>query len=238
MTPKLLSIFMLFSGGLLFIIFWAASIGFVYWDVYRRNLPWRQQIVWIAVVALIPLLGFLIYLLARFAFPSLPSGSEGRPGAVRLSRSQLKKRETMAMRVPGSQVYLPTIAMEPGGEPSAAGIKHLPQSGIYAAQDRSAVNLSLRAGPGAGKRFAILALPAIIGRSLESAVLLDADRSVSRQHAEIYLRGGWLFIRDLDSKHGTQVNGVWISDQRLEAGDEILIGDTLLVLESGEHGSA
>jgi pSer/pThr/pTyr-binding forkhead associated (FHA) protein len=140
----------------------------------------------------------------------------------------------MAMRVPGSQVYLPTIAVEPAGEPYAAGIKNMPQPGHYAAQDRRAVTLSLRSGPAAGKRFVIRVLPAIIGRSLESAILLDADRSVSRQHAEIYQRGGWLYIRDLDSKHGTQVNGVWVSDQRLEAGDEILIGDTLLVLESGE----
>jgi hypothetical protein len=227
---------MIFSGGLLFLIFWAASIGFVYWDVYRRNLPWRQQIVWIAVVALIPLLGFLIYLFARFVFPSRPIGSEASPGAARPSRSPVNKRETMAMRIPGSQVYLPTIAVEPAGEPSAAGVKNMPQPGLHPAQDGYAVSLSLRSGPGAGKRFVIHALPAIIGRSLESAVLLDADRSVSRQHAEIYQRGGWLFIRDLDSKHGTQVNGVWITDQRLDAGDEILIGDTLLVLESGESG--
>jgi pSer/pThr/pTyr-binding forkhead associated (FHA) protein len=140
------------------------------------------------------------------------------------------------MRLPENQVYLPTIAVEPGSQPSGAGVKNRPQPGQYAAQDAPAFALSLREGPGAGKRFVIQTLPAIIGRSLESAILLDADRSVSRQHAEIYQQGGWLFIRDLDSKHGTQVNGVWISDHRLETGDEILIGDTLLVLETGESG--
>jgi pSer/pThr/pTyr-binding forkhead associated (FHA) protein len=235
MTPKWLSIFMILSGGLLFLIFWAASIGFVYWDVYRRNMPWRQQIVWIAVVALLPLLGFFVYLFARFVSPSLPGGIGAGRGVQKMSSSLMKKRETMAMRVPGSQIYLPTIAVETASADPAASVKSATQPGPFPGRDRPAFTFSLLSGPGARREFVIKALPAIIGRSTGATVLLDADPSVSRQHAEIYERGGWLFIRDLDSKHGTQVNGVWISDQRLETGDEVLIGDSLLVLNAGEN---
>jgi hypothetical protein len=236
MPSKFLSIFMVLSGGFLFLIFWAASIGFVYWDVYRRNLPWRQQIIWIAIVALLPLLGFFIYLFARFIFPSVPSGSESSPKIWKGSRSQVRKRETMAMRVPGSHVYLPTIAVETASEASAVGAKNSPEPGPYPAQDQPAITFSLVSGPGAGRQFVINALPAIIGRSAGATILLDADRSVSRHHAEIFERRGWLFIRDLESKHGIQVNGVWVSEHRLEAGDEVLVGDSLLVLEAGGYG--
>jgi hypothetical protein len=225
---------MILSGGLLLLVFWAASIGFVYWDVYRRNLPWRQQITWIAVVALLPLLGFFIYLFVRFISPLLPGGLEAGPRIQKRSGSQLKKRETMAMRVPGSQVYLPTIAVETARGTSPARENGLPQSELSAVRDGLEFAFTLVSGPGAGKVFSIQTLPAIIGRSAGAAVLLEADHSVSRRHAEIYERGGWLFIRDLDSRHGTQVNGVWISDQRLEAGDEVLVGDSLLVLHAGE----
>jgi pSer/pThr/pTyr-binding forkhead associated (FHA) protein len=62
-------------------------------------------------------------------------------------------------------------------------------------------------------------------------IRLDADHSISRRHAEVYERSGAVYIRDLDSTHGTQVNGIWIADQRLEPGDEVQVGGSTLVFK-------
>ncbi len=86
-------------------------------------------------------------------------------------------------------------------------------------------------GPAAGEEFTVTRFPVWIGRGPEATIRLDADRSVSRQQAEIYEKSGWLYIRDLNSSHGTQVNGNWISDQLLEPGDELKVGVSTLLFE-------
>lgn len=220
MSPRIVSILMILGGGALLLIFWAASIGFVYWDVYRRNLPWRQQIAWIAVVALLPLLGFFAYVFYRFVY-----SSKQKPGTF---QSPLKKRETQPLRTHPKQVYLPTIAIETQPEPAGAGVNPFPQAGPATPRMRPAYFLTVSSGPVAGQQFTFDQLPVTIGRGLESTIRLD-DRAISRRHAEVYQRDGWLFIRDLDSTHGTQVNGVWVSEQRLEPGDEIQVGNSALV---------
>lgn len=224
MSPRLTSMFLLLGGGLLFFIFWVASIGFVYWDVYRRNLPWRQQISWIAVVALLPLIGFFVYIFVRFILPPFQPKEP--------ARVSLNKRETLPLRAHQPQVYLPTIPMDPSIEqPGSARSVSPPASTNHS---RLLFSFSLVGGPAAGKNFPLQALPATIGRGPEAAIRLDADHSISRRHAEVYERSGALYIRDLDSTHGTQVNGIWVADQRLEPGDEVQIGASTLVFKTQE----
>jgi pSer/pThr/pTyr-binding forkhead associated (FHA) protein len=74
-------------------------------------------------------------------------------------------------------------------------------------------------------------LPAVIGRGHEVAVSLDGDMGVSRRHAEIYSPGAGLHIRDLNSTHGTYVNGYKVSDQPLQPGDKIAIGQSILQVQ-------
>lgn len=56
---------------------------------------------------------------------------------------------------------------------------------------------------------------AVLGRA-EDADWRVNDPAVSRRHASIRLEGGSIFLRDLDSRHGTHVNGA-----RLGAGEEV-----------------
>jgi hypothetical protein len=74
-----------FFWRLLILLVWVASIGFVYWDVYRRDLQGRQQLAWLAVVALLPVIGFVIYLFARFILTRFPVGA---PNPSRKSATQ------------------------------------------------------------------------------------------------------------------------------------------------------
>jgi pSer/pThr/pTyr-binding forkhead associated (FHA) protein len=128
------------------------------------------------------------------------------------------------MPVSPGEVYLPTNAYVPGlGDTSELNLTPAMTS-----------ILTIQSGPAAGKDFTLHRFPICIGRGPDAGVRLDEDRSVSRRHAEIYEKAGRLHIRDLDSTHGTQVNGNWTSDQPLEPGDEIQLGSSTLLFQQQE----
>jgi FHA domain-containing protein len=77
-----------------------------------------------------------------------------------------------------------------------------------------------------GKRFAIGAGGAVIGRSRECDIVLG-DANVSRKHAEIRPAGDGWTIADLDSTNGVKVNGRTVAAGRAEplaAGDRVDVG--------------
>lgn len=212
-------------SGIIFLIIllWAASIGFVYWDVYRRNLPYRRQVVWLTTVALLPLLGVTVYLYARFIHPALKTR---RP-----VRSGLQKRVTLPMHVPQDQQQLPTIAMAELARPARADGAPFQAAG-NGRQRHQIYRLAIVAGPGAGREIVLPDLPASIGRGINTTIRLENDTSISRQHAEVYEQGGKLYLRDLNSTHGTYINGRRISAQRLEHDDRIKVGQTVLLFQA------
>jgi hypothetical protein len=68
-----------------------------------------------------------------------------------------------------------------------------------------------------------------LGRSLDADVRF-AERSVSRQHAELRrLPGGWLLV-DRASTNGTWVNGARVDRARVGDGDEICLGGAARVV--------
>ena len=70
-----------------------------------------------------------------------------------------------------------------------------------------------------------------IGRDPECDFVLEPDSLASRRHATVYRDGSGWHIRDLQSANGTSVNGAWITDSPLVAGDAISIGKVKLVCE-------
>jgi len=73
--------------------------------------------------------------------------------------------------------------------------------------------------------------PLLLGRDAQATFQI-LDKGVSRAHAEIYRVGEMVFIRDLNSRNGTLVNGENIKEELLREGDLIRIGSTQLVFES------
>ena len=67
-----------------------------------------------------------------------------------------------------------------------------------------------------------------IGRDPRNELVLS-DEQVSRQHAQIRCEPEGFVIYDLNSKNGTYVNGQRVSRCPLHDGDEIRVGDTLLI---------
>jgi signal transduction histidine kinase len=82
-------------------------------------------------------------------------------------------------------------------------------------------------GPGA-PRYAVTEKAQMIGRS-ESADVALLEPTVSREHAEIQIRDGAVYLQDLGSKHGTFVNSKRITAARLKTGDIVVFGLSLVL---------
>ena len=83
--------------------------------------------------------------------------------------------------------------------------------------------LVMKAEATIGQKWAVEKDVIIIGRDQDCDVVLP-ERSVSRFHAEIRREGNRYFLRDLDSKNGTCLNGQEIKDLApLQDGDEIQV---------------
>jgi pSer/pThr/pTyr-binding forkhead associated (FHA) protein len=79
--------------------------------------------------------------------------------------------------------------------------------------------------------FPLTDKPLQIGRATSNEMAIS-DRQVSAQHAVIELKDGEYVLRDLESRHGTEVNGMMVSSAILKQGDEISIGPVTMIFES------
>ncbi len=76
----------------------------------------------------------------------------------------------------------------------------------------------------------------VVGRSSELDMVLVEDM-VSRRHAKITVTGDQIFIQDLGSTNGTFVNGEKIKRARLQEGDRILIGTSIIKLVAADSAA-
>ncbi|HEV7509982.1 MAG TPA: sigma 54-interacting transcriptional regulator [Thermoanaerobaculia bacterium] len=89
-------------------------------------------------------------------------------------------------------------------------------------------------GPLAGQTFALGTERLTLGRDHGNTVHLR-DLAVSRHHCELEADGGRFRLRDLDSRHGTFVNGVPVRERDLEPGDLIALGGSLFLFQTREE---
>jgi len=82
-----------------------------------------------------------------------------------------------------------------------------------------------------GARFELMEERVTIGRDTRCRICLN-DPHVSNDHAVIERREGGFLLRDLESRHGTLVNGAPTTSAVLQQGDEIRIGPFALIFES------
>jgi len=68
----------------------------------------------------------------------------------------------------------------------------------------------------------------VVGRSASCDLQIDDDLA-SRRHAVIYLEGGDYFVKDLESRNGTRLNGNRVIFAHLAYGDKIAVGHTRLI---------
>ena len=86
-------------------------------------------------------------------------------------------------------------------------------------------------GPDRGASFVLADMePQLIGRSTEALALTDS--TISRRHAELTPGSEGWYLRDLDSSHGTLLNGTLLTGRSLlKRGDRITCGSTDLLFD-------
>lgn len=102
------------------------------------------------------------------------------------------------------------------------------KSGIVPADTR--IYAKVMAGPDRGKVYDLSSGGCyVVGRRKGDIPL--TDDKVSNRHAEIKILGPEAyFVIDLASTNGTFLNGTRVERQQLHGGEEIRVGDTLLLL--------
>ncbi|MBU1240421.1 FHA domain-containing protein [Myxococcota bacterium] len=73
----------------------------------------------------------------------------------------------------------------------------------------------------------------IIGRDPSTCHIVSNDASVSRQHAQIYIDYGFLYLHDMGSSNGTWVNGIPLRESPvpIDPSQQIFVGQQQLFLE-------
>jgi hypothetical protein len=133
------------------------------------------------------------------------------------------------------EVSEPAAEVVPDAEPGATKIfKPPPETAAVSSEE--AARLGLAHTPAAllvdGERRELDKLKLVIGRSRECDITVE-DPNISRRHAEIRHENGAYWIVDLGSTNGVEVNGKRVDKARLRPDDQIVVGRTSLVFQTG-----
>ncbi|MCD4656022.1 MAG: FHA domain-containing protein [Planctomycetes bacterium] len=90
--------------------------------------------------------------------------------------------------------------------------------------------LRVKTGPNTGLKTDLSADSLTIGRDVPDGLTIG-DKGASRNHAEIFRIGEMFFIKDLVSSNGTYVNDELITEEILQIGDVIRIGQSQICIE-------
>ena len=82
-------------------------------------------------------------------------------------------------------------------------------------------------GPNSGDKFPLKEGENTLGRGQDSDIQIQT-KSMSRKHFQIIVKTESAFIKDLNSRNGTFVNGVLIKQSQLNPGDKISVHQTVL----------
>lgn len=136
---------------------------------------------------------------------------------VRDRRALVKRRRAKALKA----AQQPQKQASSGREPQQAPARQAPAT-VSA--------LTVTAGPLTGTSLPLGTSQIIVGRSPDSALVLDDSYSSSR-HARFYQEGGQWWVEDLDSTNGTYIGGNRITTPTpVGPGVPVVIGRTTMEL--------
>ncbi|MFZ5831924.1 MAG: FHA domain-containing protein [Planctomycetota bacterium] len=75
---------------------------------------------------------------------------------------------------------------------------------------------------GGGDTIPLLKRKLLVGRR-ESCDIVLRFSNVSAHHCELNVLGGYWYVRDLGSRNGIKVNGVRVTDKRVDPGDTVSV---------------
>ena len=68
----------------------------------------------------------------------------------------------------------------------------------------------------------------LVGRSTGADLRIEDDR-VSRLHARVEMRDDGVYVEDLGSRNGTELNGERVESAKLRVDDEVTVGSATLI---------
>jgi predicted component of type VI protein secretion system len=75
---------------------------------------------------------------------------------------------------------------------------------------------------GGGDPIPLLKKTLLVGRR-ESCDIVLRFSNVSAHHCQLYLNGGYWYVKDLQSRNGIKVNGTRVTEKLLQPGDELSV---------------
>jgi pSer/pThr/pTyr-binding forkhead associated (FHA) protein len=75
---------------------------------------------------------------------------------------------------------------------------------------------------GGGDPIPLLKKNLMVGRR-ESCDIVLRFSNVSAHHCQLYCNGGYWYVKDLKSRNGIKVNGMRVTEKRLDPGDELSV---------------
>ena len=97
-------------------------------------------------------------------------------------------------------------------------------------QDTAGNSVAILVDRRTGSEFNVSRYSTSLGRDLGCDLVINLDKTISRQHANIVYVDGKFYLQDLQSKNGTRLNGKKVQDRlELRSGDEITLGLTQLI---------
>jgi len=93
---------------------------------------------------------------------------------------------------------------------------------------RDRAYLVVLAGASVGEMYKVEGDKVIIGRGQKAQIRLFDD-GISREHAEVVIENGNVYLVDLGSTNGTFCNGLKVDKRQLIDGDKILVGSTTIL---------
>jgi len=109
-------------------------------------------------------------------------------------------------------------------------------SGEKAVAATGGARLEAVSGPLKGKLFPLMGEEVSIGRDPSNDISL-LDSLVSRRHCLIHKEAGGFRLQDLESRNNTFVSGVPIRDRVLVHGDQIRVGNSILIFQGANSES-
>jgi len=123
------------------------------------------------------------------------------------------------------------------GESGASAYTHcvMGHSAKDSVSPATAARLEAVSGPLKGKLFLLTQEEVSIGRDPSNEISL-LDSLVSRRHCVIRNESGTFRLQDLESRNSTFVSGVPVMDRVLVPGDQIRVGNSILIFQGAESG--
>ena len=75
---------------------------------------------------------------------------------------------------------------------------------------------------GGGDPIPLLKRSLLVGRR-ESCDIVLRFSNVSAHHCQLTINGGYWYVRDMQSRNGVKVNGMRVTEKRLDPGDELSV---------------